>query len=164
MKHRTRNVDPSSPERRVSVNRRRRLWWSMWYGSLHPRRRRPPRRDDETRFSPPDLHEPHLFAVAMGIVLLSVADAFMTVTLLSNGAIEANPLMAAVIYKSAALFASIKMTLTGIGVIIMVLLARYRFMRMVRVQFVLYAVLVGYLSLLTYEYLMLRGAGDFPTL
>lgn len=100
----------------------------------------------------------------MGIVLLSVADAFMTVTLLSNGAIEANPLMAAVIYKSAALFASIKMTLTGLGVIIMVLLARYRFMRMVRVQFVLYAVLVGYLSLLTYEYLMLRGAGDFPTL
>ncbi len=130
----------------------------MWYGNFNPRRRRPPRRGEETRFSPPDWHEPHLFAVAIGIVLLSVADAFMTVTLLANGAIEVNPVMAAVVYKSAALFASIKMALTGVGVITMVLLARYRFMRLVRVQVVLYAVLLGYLSLLTYEYLMLRGA------
>ena len=84
----------------------------------------------------------------------------MTVTLLSFGADEVNPIMAAFIYKSIAVFAVVKMTLTGIGVTVMVMLARYRFMRMVRVDVVMYAVLVGYATLLTYEFWMLRKLAD----
>jgi len=56
--------------------------------------------------------------------------------------------------------ASVKMTLTGMGVIVMVMLARYRFMRMVRVDVVMYAVLVAYSALLTYEFWMLRKLID----
>jgi len=84
----------------------------------------------------------------------------MTVTLLSGGAVEVNPIMAALIYKSAALFASLKMAMTGFGVVLMVLLARYRFMRLVRVDIAMYALLVVYSVLLAYEYWMLGRLVD----
>jgi hypothetical protein len=72
--------------------------------------------------------------------------------------------MAAVIYKSAALFADLKMAMTGLGVMLMVYLARYRFMRVLRVELVLYAILVGYAGLLGYEFCLLREAVDIPGL
>jgi Domain of unknown function (DUF5658) len=155
----TPGADPIAPvfdgERRDRPDRRGRTWWSVLYGSFRPRRRRPPRRLSDSRFHSLDWHAPHLLAVAIGILLLSAADAFMTVTLLSNGAIEVNPVMAAVVYKSAAVFASVKMAMTGFGVMLLVLLARYRFMRLVRVDIAMYAVLVIYAVLLAYEYRML---------
>lgn len=127
------------------------------YGSFNPRRRRPPRRGDETRFHSLDWHSPHLLAVSVGILLLSVADAFMTVTLLSGGAVEVNPLMAVVLYHGVAVFAAVKMGMTGIGVTAMVLLAHYRFLRLIRVEVVMYALFVAYALLLTYEFVLLRG-------
>jgi hypothetical protein len=150
-------------ERRGPADRRRRVWWSVFYGNLNPRRRAS-RREHEVGFHSVDWHSSHLLAVAMGILLLSVADAFMTVTLLSGGAIEVNPVMAAVIYKSAALFADLKMAMTGLGVMLMVYLARYRFMRVVRVELALYAILLGYAGLLGYEFYLLRDAVDIPGL
>jgi len=62
-----------------------------------------------------------------------------------------NPVMAAVVYRSAAGFAALKMMMTGISVTMMVMLARYRFMRMVRVDVVMYLVFAGYVALLVYE-------------
>ena len=147
-------------ERRERHDRRHRVWWSVIYGSFNPRRRRPSRRLKEARYHSLDWHDAHLLAVAIGILLLSVADALMTVRLLSAGADEVNPIMAAVVYRSAAVFAIVKMTLTGLGVMVMVMLARYRFMRMVRVDVVMYAVLVAYSALLTYEFWMLRKLID----
>ena len=93
--------------------------------------------------------------MSIGILLLSVADAFLTVTLLAGGAVEVNPIMAAVVYQSVALFAAVKMAMTGIGVMLMVMLARYRLMRVLRVDVVMYALLIGYLVLLKYEFGML---------
>jgi hypothetical protein len=150
----------SDVERRDRGDRRNRVWWSVFYGSFKPRRRRPPRRLSDLRFHSLDWHAAHLLAVAIGILLLSVADAFMTVTLLSGGAVEVNPIMAAVVYKSAFVFAVVKMTMTGTGVMLMVMLARYRFMRVVRVDTVMYAVLVTYAVLLAYEFWMLRALID----
>ena len=147
-------------DRRGRHDRRRRLWWSVLYGSFNPRRRRPSRRLSEVRYHSLDWHDAHLLAVAIGILLLSAADALMTVRLLSVGADEVNPIMAAVVYRSAAVFAIVKMTLTGLGVMVMVMLARYRFMRMVRVDVVMYAVLIAYSALLTYEFWMLRKLID----
>ena len=145
----------AAPERRDRADRRRRIWWAVLYGSFNPRRRIPPRRLDDSRFHSLDWHAAHLLAVAVGILLLSVADAFMTVTLLAGGAVEVNPVMALVVYQNATVFAVLKMAMTGLGVMMMVMLARYRFMRLVRVDVVMYAVLLGYLGLLGYEYSML---------
>ena len=111
-----------------------------------------------------DWHSPHLLALAIGIVLLSVVDAFMTLTLLQGGADEVNPIMAALLYRSVALFAVLKMGLTSAGVILMVFLARYRFMRLLRVEWALYGVLLAYLSLVGYEMWMLKGPLDLPIL
>jgi hypothetical protein len=55
------------------------------------------------------------------------------------------------------------MAMTGFGVILLVVLARYRFMRVVRVEVVMYAVLVAYVGLLSYEYWMLREPIDFAS-
>jgi hypothetical protein len=154
---------PNEGVSRRASDRRARRWWSVFYGSFNPRRRRPPRRLDDSRFHSLDWHAAHLLAVAIGILLLSVADAFMTVTLLSGGAVEVNPIMAAMVYQSAAVFATVKMAMTGFGVILLVVLARYRFMRVVRVEVVMYAVLVAYVGLLSYEYWMLREPIDFAS-
>jgi hypothetical protein len=154
------SVPTAADDRRERQDRRHRIWWSVVYGSFNPRRRRPSRRLLEDRYHSLDWHDAHLLAVAIGILLLSAADALMTVRLLSVGADEVNPIMAAVVYRSAAVFAIVKMTLTGLGVMVMVMLARYRFMRMVRVDMVMYAVLVAYSALLTYEFWMLRKLID----
>jgi hypothetical protein len=151
-------------ERREWSERRRRVWWSLLYGSFNPRRRLPPRRLDDSRFHVVDWHAAHLLAVAIAILLLSVADALMTVTLLSGGAIEVNPVMAALIQRGAGLFAGLKMVMTGMGVMLMVLLARYRFLRVVRVEMALYAILVAYVGLLSYEFWMLRALFEIPGL
>ncbi len=54
--------------------------------------------------------------------------------------------------------------MTGTGIVVMVFLARYRFMRLLRVGLVLYAVLLVYTWLIGYEIWMLKGSGDLPVL
>ncbi|MGO9931674.1 MAG: DUF5658 family protein [Steroidobacteraceae bacterium] len=151
-------------ERRARADRRRRIWWSVWYGSFNPRRRTPPRRLDDSRFHALDWYAAHLLAVSVGILVLSAADAFLTVTLLFNGADEINPVMARALYRSAATFAAMKMSLTSVGVVLMVFLGRYRFMRMFRVDMGLYGILTIYLWLILFEMWMLNIAMDSPGL
>jgi hypothetical protein len=162
--HRPASAAPTSQSDRRTGDRRSRIWWSVVYGNINPRRRRPQRRLDDFRYHSLDWHASHLLALSIGILLLSAADAFMTVTLLSRGAIEVNPVMALVVYRSAALFAGLKMGMTGLGVLTMVFLARYRFMRVLRVELVMYAIFVGYLVLLGYETWMLRALLEIPEL
>ena len=153
-----------SAERRVRADRRLRRWWSVCYGSFNPRRRMPARRLDDSRFHPVDWYAAHLLAVALGILLLSAADAFLTATLLLHGAEEINPVMAVLVYRSVAVFAGLKMAMTGASIVLMVFLARYRFMRVIRVEMVMYAVLVIYISLIGYEIWMLKASGNLPVL
>jgi hypothetical protein len=146
----------AADERRNRHDRRRRVWWSVLYGSFHPRRRRPPRRVDDSRFHSLDWHGAHLLAVSIGILILNVADAFLTLTLISGGAVEVNPLMAVLVSRNVAVFAGLKMAMTGVSVMLMVVLARYRFMRVVRVEMALYGVLLAYVLLIGYEFWILQ--------
>ncbi len=153
---------PGAPgERRSRADRRQRVFWSAVYGSFNPRRRRPPRRLDDSRYHAMDWHSAHLLAVSLGILILSVADAFMTLRLISEGAVEVNPLMALfVAHGEIAMFAALKMAMTGISVMLMVFLARHRFMRMVRVEVILYGILVAYMILIGHELGMLQRVAD----
>jgi uncharacterized protein DUF5658 len=146
-------------ERRDRSDRRSRVWWSFWYGSFNPRRRTPSRRLDDSRFHSLDWYSAHLLVAAIGILLLSVVDAFMTLVLLEGGADEVNPIMGALIYRNVAMFAALKMGMTSVSIILMVILARYRFMRVLRVAWVLYGLLIAYASLIGYELVMLHGPG-----
>jgi hypothetical protein len=143
-------------ERRLQPDRRQRIWFSLLYGSVRPRRRAPARRLDDARFHAKDWHGAHLWAVSILILILSVADAFLTVTLMAGGAVEVNPFMAIFVGSNVAVFAGLKMTMTGVSVLLMVFLARYRFMRLVRVEVILYGVLVAYLVLIAHELRMLQ--------
>jgi hypothetical protein len=164
MKRVSRAGPDSSHERRARVDRRHRVWWSVWYGSFNPRRRSPPRRLGDSGFHSLDWHSAHLLAVAIGILLLSVSDAFLTMMLLQGGADEVNPVMAALIYRSVAMFAALKMGMTSLGVVLMVFLARYRFMRLLRVEWVLYGVLIAYVALIGYEVWMIKGPVELSAL
>ena len=146
-------------QRRLS-ERRQRVLWSVVYGSFNARRRGPPRRLNDARYHALDWHSPHLLAVSIGILLLCVADAVLTLTLMSHGAIEVNPVMAMLVYGSPAVFTALKMAMTGISVMLLVYLARYRIMRFVSVELILYGVLAGYMILIGHEVGMLQDIPD----
>jgi hypothetical protein len=142
------------PERRSGVDRRRTTLRSFLKGGLKPRRRGGRRAGEQ--HLPIDWHEPYLLFLALTILLLSVADAFLTITLIMRGATEANPLLAFILEEHPDLFAAVKMTLTGAGVLVLVAVARARLFRVMRVGFVLQGIFVGYVALIAYEWWLLH--------
>jgi hypothetical protein len=141
-------------ERRRSVDRRRVTLASFLKGGLTPRRRGGRRADEQ--HLPVDWHEPYLLFLALTILLLSVADAFLTLTLIMGGAQEANPLLAFILRDHPELFAVLKMGLTGSGVLVLVAVARSRLFRIMRVGIVLQGIFVAYVALIAYEWWLLR--------
>jgi hypothetical protein len=142
------------PERRVAQDRRRMTLGTFLRGGLTPRRRNGRRAGEQ--HLPIDWHEPYLLFLSVTILLLSVVDAFLTVTLITGGAQEANPLLEFVLRVEPRLFAAIKMGLTGAGVLVLVAVARTRLFRVMRVGMVLQGVFVAYVALIAYEWWLLR--------
>lgn len=88
-------------------------------------------------------------------MLMSCLDAFLTLQLLDRGAIEINPVMAAVIGRSALSFAVSKFVLTGLGVLALVFLSRARFMNRIRTGLILTFFFSVYSVLVCYEFVSL---------
>lgn len=145
----------SAVERRDVRDRRQFTMRTIVQGSITPRRRAG-RRDDEHE-GLIDWHEPQLLFLALTIVLLSVTDAFFTLTLLTNGAVEANPVMAYILENYPGYFAGLKMGLTGIGVMVLVALARSKVFKIIRVRTILQGFLAAYALLVGYELWLLSG-------
>ncbi|MFB3110780.1 MAG: DUF5658 family protein [Gemmatimonadales bacterium] len=141
-------------ERRRFPDRRRLTFRTILRSGVTPRRRNGRRRGD--RDGVVDWHEPDLMFLALTILLLSITDAFFTVTLLANGATEINPLLAYVFQHFPAYFPIFKMTLTGVGVVVLVVMARARVFRIVRVKTILQFILAGYVALIAYEVWMMN--------
>ena len=140
----------SEPERRRGPDRRTRVARALVYGSFHPRRLGP-RRDGEHRLGAVDWHHPWWLAVATSILILCAADAILTVILIGRGAYEVNPILAPLIGRSGALFAMVKIGVTGVGVVLLTLLCRFKAFGRMPVALVLYGVLAGYGVLIGYE-------------
>jgi hypothetical protein len=148
-----------SSDRRRPAERRQRTLRALIYGSFNPRRLGS-RREGEQSFAAVDWHHPQWLAVAMLTLLMCVADALLTITLLQRGAYEANPLMEPLVHGSPLAFATIKFGLTATGLVVLILLARVRLFRNVPVAFVLYAVLIAYAVLIGYEVWLLGALLD----
>ena len=103
-----------------------------------------------------DWFHPQWLALTIGILLLCFLDAIFTLTLVSQGAREVNPLMNPLVHGSGHSFAYWKIGLTAIGVMTLTLLARLRFWGKA-VGTVLYVVLLGYIALVGYELFLLRN-------
>jgi hypothetical protein len=143
------SVRPPRLERRRG-ERRRRVLRALLYGSFRPRRRGP-RRASERSFGAVDWHHPQWLAIAMLIVALSALDALLTLVLLEHGAYETNPIMRPLVGGSGLVFALVKVGLTGLGVVLLTLLARLRAFGRVPVGALLYGLLAGYAVLIFYE-------------
>ena len=129
-------------------------WRTVVYGYARSRRRSHRRETEiEPMFS--DWHHPWLFFLATGTMLLSSLDAFFTLKLLSRGAVEVNPIMAAVMGQSTTTFAVTKMMLTGIGIMALVYLARAMVFNRVRTGIFLTVFFSFYCCLVCYEFLLL---------
>lgn len=138
-------------------DRRKRVVWSILYGSVRPRRRAN-RRSSEPRYVRLDWHHPHLLYLAIGILLLSAADAALTLNLLALGGREVNVVMDRFIRIDYYCFAAVKMLLTGCGVIWLVSHASRRLFGVVPVSALLCLVALGYLVLIWYEITLLNSA------
>ena len=142
-----------APVRRGS-DRRKRVLWSLVYGSFNPRRRGP-RRVSDNAVTAVDWHHPQWLAIGTLIVAFSCGDAFLTLVLIGQGAYEMNPLMAPLVGGSAVTFALTKVGLTAVGVLLLTQLARLRTFGRIPVGFILYSVLAIYGTLILYEFRLL---------
>lgn len=137
-------------EKRQLADRRQFGWRTVMYGFLRSRRHEHRRTGDHDGVFI-DWHHPWLFFLAVGTMLLSCADAFLTLELLSRGMIEANPVMAGLMGGGTAVFAASKMAMTGLGILMLVFLARARFLDRIRAGLFLTAFFAGYCCLVCYE-------------
>ena len=145
----------ASRERRVTTVDRRALTWRTFLMSGFSPRRRGGRRAGEHEHLV-DYHEPYLLLLAVAMLILSVCDAFLTVKLLADGAEEANPLLAFVLNEHPRLFAVAKMALTGLGVVLLVALARTKLFKLVRAAMALQLLVLAYFTLVAYEAWLVR--------
>ena len=135
---------------RSDVDRRRFSWRTVVYGFALSRRHTHRRAaDDEIIFL--DWHHPWLFFLATGTMLLSCADAFLTLQLLDQGMIEANPVMNAVMAHGTTFFTSIKLAMTAFGILVLVFLAKARFLNRLRTGLFLTTFFTFYACLVCYE-------------
>jgi hypothetical protein len=141
-------------ERRAIAERRQLSWRTVFFGFLRSRRHGV-RRDGEGEVLFLDWHHPWLFFLAVGTMIMSCLDAFMTLRLLDHGMVEANPLMAALLGKGAGIFAASKILMTGTSILILVFLAKARFLNRVRTGLVLTVFFTLYACLVCYEFVHL---------
>ena len=142
--------------REIAIDRRSNSWRTI-YGSLFLRRRANQRRvEDAGGAHYVDVHEPHLFFVAVGALMLCVADAFFTMTLLDfYGSYELNPVMDYFIKQDFQRFFFVKFGLTAFGILFLVLHKNFRIFNRISGYQILYGSLALYAILVTYEVFML---------
>lgn len=125
------------------------------HGSLNPRRRAG-RRSDDLLYPIIDWHSPRIFAWVLAILVLCVCDGVLTVVLISNGAVEVNPVMAQFVPHSLGWFAAVKLSLTGLGAAVLVACSRMKIFRAIPGELLLGLILAMYAVLVAYELRLLE--------
>jgi hypothetical protein len=138
----------------METDRRAFGWRTVFFGFVRSRRRNL-RRAGDADIIFVDWHHPWLFFLAVGTMLLSATDAFLTLQLIELGMYEANPIMASVMNNSTAMFAATKLGLTAFGIFTLVYLAKSRFLDRVRTGLFLTGLFSAYACLVCYEIVQL---------
>lgn len=145
---------PSAEQRQQD---RRQTSFKTLLGSLRHYRRRHLRRDDDQQNSYTDWYGHWPFAATLTIILLCFADAFLTIVLLSKGAVELNGLMDWLIQKDTYIFTVVKMSMTGAALIVLVMHFNFRIYKYVAVRYLIYALVPLYSLLIFHELTMLAN-------
>lgn len=141
---------PAFAERRGAPDRRRHFLWSLVYGGFYPRRRGGRRLTDQHR-PIVDWHGPELLFSSVGLIVLCLCDAALTLVLLAHGASEANPVMALIVDGDVERFALVKLALTASGLLALVAVSRFTVFRLIRVANLVHLAMAGYVALIIYE-------------
>jgi len=126
-------------------------------GAVLHKRRRTHRRDNDHINRYIDWYGHWPFAATLTITLLCFADAFLTIVLLSNGAVELNILMDWLIQRDVHTFAVVKMAVTGTALIVLVMHFNFRIYRFIAVRYLIYALVPMYSLLIAHEINMLAN-------
>ena len=137
-------------EQRSGADRREFSWRTVAYGFALSRRHAHRRRADE-KVVFLDWHHPWLFFLAVGTMILSCADAFLTLQLIDRGMSEINPAMHALLSFGTSTFATVKLVLTAGGIFVLVFLAKFHFLDRFRTGLFLTAFFSFYAILVCYE-------------
>jgi hypothetical protein len=141
-------------DQRALGERRATTWRTIFFGFMRSRRHNHRREIDADAYFI-DWHHPWLFFLAVGTMLMSCVDAFMTLELLQRGMVEANPVMAVMLGHSTTAFAVSKMFMTGTSLLLLVYVARARFMNRFRTGMLLTVIFSLYACLVCYEFVYL---------
>jgi type IV secretory pathway TrbL component len=118
-------------ERRSGKDRRQMRMAGIGRLFYNGRRQDLRRADDRRKLALMDQYSPRIFAIIVVILFLSLFDAVLTLVLISNGAVELNPVMAYFLSKGDMAFLITKYLLTALSVTIVVLI-NYVFIRLLR--------------------------------
>jgi hypothetical protein len=114
-------AEDAAGDHRSGADRRRRRVPPLSFLWAGGRRRQVRRTDDRRRVTIVDHYSPGLLVVILGILFLSMTDAFLTLNLIEHGASEINPVMAYFLQKGPFVFTVVKYGLTSAAVVIFVL-------------------------------------------
>ena len=141
-------------DERNTADRREFSWRTIFYGFMRSRRHKL-RRDVDGEVLFLDWHHPWLFFLAVGTMIFSCLDAFMTLQLIDRGMYEVNPVMRAILGQGTTAFAVSKMVMTGTSILMLVFLAKAKFMNRVRAGLFLTIFFILYACLVCYEFVYL---------
>lgn len=132
-------------------NERRRYSFATLKTCATAPRRMNGRRKEDRRYAILDRFESGLVALAVALMILSVMDSVFTLTLLSRGGTEENPVMNALLQHSLWAFMGFKMLMTGVPAVILAATGNFLLFSRLRSRSLL-AILVGmYMGLIVYE-------------
>lgn len=134
---------------------RRKTTIKSFIGSFIRHRRRNHRRGNENLDNYIDWYGPWPLVATVLILLLCFADAFLTLILLDNGAVELNIFMDWLIKQDAYTFTVAKMLITGLALLILVMHFNFRVYKLITVRYLMYALVPLYSLLIAHEINML---------
>ncbi|MFH2001822.1 MAG: DUF5658 family protein [Planctomycetota bacterium] len=98
-----------------------------------------------------DLYHPALFFVLLSVIILSLADAYLTLDAMTAGFRELNPVMNAALGLGKQSFVAIKMLITGLGITLLCMHKTFP-----RVKLIIFIVVIGYVILIGYHFYLMQ--------
>lgn len=123
--------------------------------SVRSPRRMYGRRSSDRHYPLLDRYDGGMMAMAVLLMLLSITDSVFTLTLISRGGSEVNPIMNALLQHSVWAFVAVKMLLTAVPAFILVATGNLKVFGRWRARSILAAFVGMYLGLIVYELALL---------
>ncbi len=144
-------------DRRLGKDRRAKPTSPFTPASLRGRRKAIRRDEDRGAHYYVDLYSLNEVLIFTLILILTVADAFLTLVLVGNGAAELNHVMDYYLRLGPVSFVIVKYLLTAVSLVWLIIFKNYPLFRgKLSVKSIMVGVAITYVALITYELLLIR--------